>query len=300
MALHGLLLIDKGVGLTSHDVVARVRRIINQKEVGHTGTLDPMASGLMVLVLGEGAKLSNFILEGNKAYELELRLGIETDTLDITGQILKENPVHVLDEEVLRQALQLQGDFEWSVPLYSAKKINGQKLYEYARKEQEVEIPKKHMKFWGVEPLNSKGRYAIHCSKGSYIRSWISELGRGLGCGATMTALRRTISAPYSLEQAQNLESLQEERTRGQIPRSFIPLNEALIGVKKIALKGPDLVMIKNGQISHDLRRTLITTFQPGIDQIIQLVSKEDQRLLAIVGVDPDKGFVIRRGFNAV
>ncbi len=130
--LHGLLLVDKPTGMTSHDVVSRIRRLAETKEVGHTGTLDPLASGLMVVLLGEATKLSSIVTEGDKAYEVQVQLGIETDTLDITGQILRQNPVSVDQDQVVRCASSLIGEIQLPIPLYSAKKIDGLKLYEYA------------------------------------------------------------------------------------------------------------------------------------------------------------------------
>jgi len=295
---NGLVLVRKPPGVTSHDVVARLRRILGTKSVGHAGTLDPMAEGLMVGLVNEATKLSQYILEGDKAYRLKARLGMETDTLDTTGQTLKTSPVTVTLEQVKEVGLRLQGEMRLKVPIYSAIKINGQKLYDYARKEQEVEVPHKDMKFWDVEFLGFDGvdaEFTFKCSKGSYVRSWIELLGTELGCGAAMSALTRTWSNPYELEQSVRLEELEERLKKGETVSAMIPMVEALSGVKKVRIRGHDQVLLSNGQISHDLRSFLITMFDPQKDEIIQVLSLTTGKLLALVGIEKDRGFVIKR-----
>lgn len=297
---HGLLLVDKPSGITSHDVVARLRRVLKTKAVGHTGTLDPLASGLMVCLVNEGTKLSNYILEGDKGYILDSRWGIKTDTLDITGTVIEEKDVSLDPDKVERAARSLVGDFNWEVPVYSAIKVNGQKLYEYARRGEGVEIPLKEMSFWDLEVLEllpKSARFAFKCSKGSYVRTWIEKLGSQLECPSTMSSLRRFYSAPYQVEQAISLEKIETESPE-QWSRALIPLEQALVGVKVLRIKGHDEVLFKNGQISHDLRSQLIVAFQPEKDQWIQVHSLGTGKLLGIVGIDPGRGFAIKRGFN--
>lgn len=295
---HGLVLVRKPTGVTSHDVVARLRRILGTKSVGHAGTLDPLAEGLMVALVNEATKLSQYILEGDKAYHLKARLGIETDTLDITGQTLKTSPVSVAEGQVREIGLHLQGAMSLKVPIYSAIKINGQKLYEYARKAQEIQVPYKDMKFWDVEFLGFDGadaEFRFHCSKGSYVRSWIELLGIKLGCGATMSALTRTWSDPYKLEQSILLEDLEVDLKAGKQVSAMIPMEMALPGVKKVRVKGHDQTLLGNGQISHELRSFLITMFDPQKDDIVQVLSMTSGKLLALVGIEKDRGFVIKR-----
>ncbi|MGZ3744365.1 MAG: tRNA pseudouridine(55) synthase TruB [Pseudobdellovibrionaceae bacterium] len=295
---HGLVLIRKPPGVTSHDVVARLRRILGTKAVGHAGTLDPMAEGLMVALVNEATKLSQYILEGDKAYHLKARLGIETDTLDITGQTLKNNPVNVSVEQVREMGELLQGTMNLKVPIYSAIKINGQKLYDYARKEEEVQVPHKEMSFWDLEFRSFDGAEAeffFRCSKGSYVRSWIELLGAKLGCGATMSALTRTWSDPYLLEQSIGLDDLELELKAGNTVAAMIPMEKALPSVKKVRVKGYDQILLANGQISHELRSFLITLFDPQKDDIVQVLSLTSGKLLALVGIEKDRGFVIKR-----
>jgi len=293
---HGLLLVNKPSGCTSHDVVAQVRKIFKTKEVGHSGTLDPIASGLMVILIGEATKLSNYITEGDKSYQVDVRLGVETDTLDITGQILSEKPVQSTESEIINKAMSLYGEMDLPIPIYSAKKIDGKKLYEYASEEIAVVIPTKKMKFWDVENKSEDKRlsFQLACSKGSFIRSWVKLLGEELGCGATMSGLVRTSSHKQKLSDAIDLETLKTELNP---ERHLVSLNEALPEVKRIKVKGQDLNLLRNGQISHDLRSRLIIMFNPEKDQYIQVLNP-DQKLVALIGVELGKGLKIRRIFH--
>lgn len=298
--LHGLLLINKPSGMTSHDVVAIVRRILKTKSVGHSGTLDPMAQGLMVLLIGEGTKLSQYILERDKAYQVRAQLGLETDTLDVTGTTLKTSPVNVSESRVREEALALQGEMTLPVPIYSAVKVQGQKLYEYARNDETVEVPMKLMRFDDFE-IRGQGKDWIdvfmRCSKGSYVRAWVHLLGQKLGTGAAMSALLRTESTPYHLDQAVTLEQLEKTPISGEMP-GFIPMSATLPHFKVTRVSGQDQAMILNGLISHDLRSRLITLFQPATDEGVKVVSQASGELLALVGLEKGKGFVIRRVFR--
>lgn len=298
---HGLLLVDKPSGISSHDVVSRLRRILGTKAVGHSGTLDPMASGLMACLINEGTKLSQYILEGDKGYRVKAQFGVRTDTLDTTGTVLETKSVDITKEQILSAAAKLQGEMEVEVPIYSAIKIQGKKLYEYAREEKEVEVPKKLMTFWDVEPVATGPDWAefdIKCTKGSYIRTWVDLLGKNLGCGAAMSELRRTWSAPYVIDQGQTLESIELSVKNKGNRDAFIPMHQALPQVKRVRVKGQDRVLLGNGQISHDLRTQLITSFNPEVDQYIQVLDQESGNLLAIIGLEPGKGFALRRVFK--
>ncbi|MNS79904.1 tRNA pseudouridine synthase B [compost metagenome] len=298
---HGLLLVDKPSGISSHDVVARLRRILGTKAVGHSGTLDPMASGLMVCLINEGTKLSQYILEGDKGYHVRAQFGIRTDTLDTTGATLETKPVDISPARVKETGLSLVGSMELEVPIYSAAKVQGKKLYEYARSEQEVVIPKKIMTFWDAVPGEVGPDWAdfdIKCAKGGFIRTWVDLLGQKMGCGAAMSALRRTWSAPYFIEQANTFEAIEAQVKVGTWGSAFVPMDQALPQVKKLRVNGQDQVLLSNGQISHGLRSQLITAFNPEQDQYIQIMSQETGHLLALIGVEPNKGFTIKRGFK--
>lgn len=301
---HGLLLIDKISGISSHDVVARARRILGTRAIGHSGTLDPMASGLMVLLMNEATKLSHYILEQDKEYIVRAQLGVITDTLDVTGEILERRSVDVSSQKLEQAALSLRGDFEWNVPMYSAAKVDGKKLYEYAREGKTIEVPKKTMSFLEVEVKGTGPDWLearIRCSKGSFIRTWVHELGQNLGTGAAMSALRRTFSAPYSLEHAVTLEQLEvllakQDGLSGV--SAFIPMAATLPTWKVLRVKGQDRVLLSNGSISHDLRTQLIAQFHPEFDQGVKILDQESGELMALIGLEPGKGFQIRRVFK--
>ncbi len=277
-----------------------MRKILGISSIGHSGTLDPIAQGLLVMLVGEATKLSQYILEGDKSYQLEMQLGIQTDTFDITGEKLKETSVNVSPEDIRENLLDFSGEKEWSVPIHSAIKVKGKKLYEYARAEQQVEVPKKKMKFWNVEFLSqeeNRVRIHLHCSKGSYIRTWINEFGLKLGCGATMTQLTRTASVPFQLNQALTLNEIENSIKNNDPLSCFIPLELALPGAKKIRIKGQDLRLLKNGQISHDLKLKLIHACNPEVDRLIFVTSNESEPL-ALIGFEEKVGFSIRRVFH--
>lgn len=309
---HGLLLINKASGMTSHDVVGKTRKILGTQSVGHCGTLDPMAAGLMVLLINEATKLSQYILERDKQYLAEAHFGLTTDTLDSTGKILTEKMVDFSEADFKNALSQMVGSLELPVPHYSAVKIQGKKLYEYARSEQEIEQPIRTMNFYDVEPLSFskdldasgkpqiKARFRLKCSKGSYIRSFVHELGAKLGSGAVMSALTREGSTPYSLEDAVTLEELASFMSTGKsyldFP-AFVPMPMTLPQFKPVRIKGHDRVLLTNGQISHDLRRQLIGLYQPNSNFEVKAVDTEDQ-LVALLGLEKEKGFVIKRVFR--
>ncbi len=300
---HGVLLVDKPAGWTSHDVVGKVRSLLHQKEVGHCGTLDPMASGLMVILLGEATKLSSFLLEQNKTYRVQVQLGLRTDTLDTTGQVLSQSPVDVT-ELALQQALsQVTGHFEWPVPMFSATKIQGKKLYEYAREGQEVEVPVKPMSFFDLkdfEVLPGGFALTLSCSKGAFIRTWVQQLGELLGCGAAMSGLRRIASEPYNLDQAITIDELQRVLSTQEISFSslLIPLERLLPELKVLRIQGKDEVLMKNGQISHDLRAQLIRIYQPHQDLGAKILSLQSGKMISLVELEKGVGFRVRRVFQ--
>lgn len=299
-AYHGLFLVNKDSGMTSHDVVYRLRKILGISSIGHSGTLDPIAEGLLIMLVGEATKLSQYILEGNKSYKLEMQMGVRTDTFDITGEKLEIKPVDLSTDFIQSRVQDFSGEKEWSVPVHSAIKVKGKKLYEYARNQEEIVPPKKIMKFWDVEFLHREGdlvQFHLHCSKGSYIRSWIQELGLSLGCGATMTKLVRTSSVPFNLKQSLSLDHIEKAIKQNQTPACFIPLEQALPQSKKIRIKGVDQKLLRNGQISHDLKLRLIQICNPEVDRLM-LVTSFEAEPLALVGFEPGQGFVIRRVFH--
>ncbi len=223
----GILLIDKPTGITSHDVVGRVRRLYHTRQVGHTGTLDPMATGLLTVLVGRAVKASEYATAHDKTYEAGLRLGITTDTEDVTGQILTRSETLPSAEEVKAAAAAFVGEI-WQVPpMYSALKREGQKLCDLARKGIEVEREARPITVYAlsVETENeSEGTYrlTVSCSKGTYIRTLCADIGRALGCGGAMSSLRRTETGGLSVANAVTIDALEalssEEREAILLP----------------------------------------------------------------------------------
>lgn len=301
MDIHGLLLVDKPAGMTSHDVVARVRKILRQKRVGHTGTLDPLATGLMIIVLGEATKLSDYLLNEDKSYTVTVRLGVRTDTLDRTGRVLEERAVDVASETVLAAAHALTGEFDWPVPAYSAVKVDGEKLYEKARRNQEIELPVKTMSFWDVVARMENARLTVNlkCSKGSFIRTWVDKLGEALGTGAVVDELRRTSVGAWDLERAVTLEQLERD---GLSEGGLVSLNQALPGFRSVTMDGKEARLMGNGQIPRSVAGRLIPeqkqAFESHQPVFVKVVSGTGD-LLALLGAEPGQGLKIRRVFRA-
>jgi tRNA pseudouridine55 synthase len=294
----GLLLVDKPADLTSHDVVARARRVLGQKSVGHTGTLDPLATGLMILVLGEATKLSDYLITADKAYRITVRLGLTTDTLDRTGQVLSETPSNLSSAQVREAAESMHGSFDWPIPLFSAAKVDGKKLYEYGRRGEEIVLPMKRMDFWGVEVHEAEAtgvQVTMQCSKGSFVRSWADQLGRKLGVGGIIQELRRLRVGSWTVEQAVKLEDL--ESSGG----ALIPMAQALPNWKGIIASEKDARLMGNGQIPKDLANRLVVTQKDAFERqepVFVKVLSNTGDLLAILAAEAGQGLKIRRVFR--
>lgn len=212
----GILVIDKPAGMTSAQVVQRVKRALRIKRVGHTGTLDPMATGVLPLCLAQATKIAGYLLAEDKAYEAELELGVETDTLDAQGQVTRRDPraAAAVDEAGVRRVMaELVGPGEQIPPMYSALRHKGKRLYDLARAGQTVERPPRPVVIHELAPLDialPRARFFVHCSKGTYVRSLAADIGQRLGCGAHLTALRRVRSGAFTLEQAVQLAEVED------------------------------------------------------------------------------------------
>lgn len=219
--MDGIVNIYKPLGITSHDVIYKVRRILGIKKVGHTGTLDPEACGVLPVCVGKGTKLAGFITEANKEYKAVIRLGITTDTQDATGNILTESKPDVSFEEFAEAVSNLTGDIYQLPPMYSAIKINGKKLCNLARKGIEVEREPRKITVYGIEISDFNGETAlldIQCSKGTYIRTICHDIGQILGCGAIMQSLERTASGQFKAKDSVTLEQFAESPEKYIIP----------------------------------------------------------------------------------
>ena len=212
---NGIVIIDKPQGWTSMDVCAKLRGILHEKRVGHAGTLDPMATGVLPVFVGQATKAVSFAEGGQKVYEAVLQLGLVTDTQDTTGETLEERAVTVTEDEVRAALPRFLGEIEQIPPMYSAIKVNGQKLYDLARQGKEVARKPRRITIYGLaltEELGN-GQYAlrVECSKGTYIRTLCHDLGQALGCGGCMAALRRTEASGFGIGEAVTLEDAARE-----------------------------------------------------------------------------------------
>jgi tRNA pseudouridine55 synthase len=209
----GVLLVDKPSGMTSHDVVDRVRRVLRMKRIGHAGTLDPMATGLLIILVGKATKLSQHLMSLDKVYEGTITLGKTTNTHDAEGEIVATRPVPQLSEQALREAMAtFVGDQYQTPPMFSAKKLDGVPLYKLARKGKEVEREPRFIRVSAFELLRfglPDFDIRLRCSKGTYVRTIAHELGEKIGCGAHLSRLRRTASDKFSVDQAVPLAELE-------------------------------------------------------------------------------------------
>ena len=228
MERSGVINIYKEAGYTSHDVVAKLRGILKQKKIGHTGTLDPQAQGVLPVCLGKGTKLCNLLADHDKEYEAVLRLGITTDTQDMEGNVLQESSVQVSEEEVRTCILSFQGEQMQVPPMYSALKVNGKKLYELAREGKVVERKARPVTFHKIEVLwmeLPKVKIRVQCSKGTYIRTLCNDIGEKLGCGGCMEELLRTRVERFALEDAVKLDEVQKAMEEGTVDSLIFPVD---------------------------------------------------------------------------
>ncbi|HCL4437162.1 tRNA pseudouridine(55) synthase TruB [Clostridium botulinum] len=251
--MDGVINVLKPKGITSFDVVRDIRKIAKIKKVGHTGTLDPLASGVLPVCIGKATKIVDYIMEGTKNYRVEMKLGTTTDTYDREGTVLGEKEVSVSPEEVEKAIEKYKGDIEQVPPMYSALKINGQKLYDLARKGIEVEREARKIHIYDICILSIDLPYVIFdvkCSKGTYIRSLCFDIGKDLDCGAVMWNLQRLEASPFNIKEAIKLEDLNEEN----IKQYITPIDEALKDYEKLSLNKKFEKLVLNGVILKDRR----------------------------------------------
>lgn len=221
--MNGIVIVDKPEGWTSQDVTARLRRVFNTRRIGHGGTLDPMATGVLPVFVGRATRGVEFFEHAEKMYEATLRLGINTDTEDITGAVLEQKEVAISEQEFLNILTRFRGKIQQIPPMYSALKVNGQKLCDLARKGKEVERQPREIEIFRLECLEFSGKTArllVHCSKGTYIRTLCKDIGEALGCGGCMASLRRVSAGEYRIEESVPLQTLLETEEPEQYLRT--------------------------------------------------------------------------------
>ncbi|WP_319542865.1 tRNA pseudouridine(55) synthase TruB [uncultured Pseudodesulfovibrio sp.] len=246
--LDGLLILNKPSGPTSAGCLNDIKHQLKQYKIGHAGTLDPLAQGLLLVLLGHGTKLAPYLSGGTKTYSGTFRLGITTDTLDIQGEVVKEAPVDITAEEVKREILYWKELTEQEVPAYSAAKHEGKPLYALAREGKETPVKIKPIVISHVEALDvqmPEASFRVSCSAGTYIRSLVHSLGTRVGCGATLTSLVRESSEPFRLDQALDLEDILENPD--SFPDRVIPLKDTLPHWPRYQLTKPLAGLVKNG-----------------------------------------------------
>ena len=248
--INGVIVIKKEQGFTSHDVVAKMRGICGQKKIGHTGTLDPAATGVLPVCLGSGTKLCDLLADHDKEYIAELLLGIVTDTQDITGTVLEEHPVQVTEEDVKRVCAGFVGDYNQIPPMYSALKVDGKKLYELAREGKVIERKARPVKIFELEILELSLpviKMRVACSKGTYIRTLCDDIGRVLQCGGTMKSLQRTRVGDFGLEQSVTLSQLQSLKDSGNLKSVVLPVERVFENCPELHVAEENVRLLDNG-----------------------------------------------------
>ena len=248
--MNGILLINKPEGITSRDVVNIAVKILGIKKIGHTGTLDPIATGVMILCVGPSTKLVDLLTCEDKEYIAEVTLGIKTDTLDITGNIIEKREIHIKKENLIEVLNNFKGKYHQEVPIYSAVKMNGKKLYEYARNNEIIELPKREVEIKSIELLNiNNNKFTFKClvSKGTYIRSLINDICNKLNVIGTMSKLTRTKQGKFSINDCINIEDIKEN--------NLIDIKD-ILDIKKVIVDENLKFKIINGQLLDNIYNT--------------------------------------------
>jgi len=280
--MNGVLVVDKPQGVTSFDVVREVRRALRVKKAGHTGTLDPMATGVLPVCVGDATKIAQFITLATKSYDATVRLGVTTDTLDAEGQVLLERPVPPITREVLEAALQkFRGTFPQTPPMFSAVKVGGKRLYELARNGEEVERAARPVTVFELTLRDfsaAEVKLSVRASKGFFVRCLAADLGEALGCGAHLTALRRTQSGTFSLAQAVPLAEVQAQGPA--MAARLVSMQDALADVPALDVTAAEAERVRHGgvvEVSASLSG-LLRVVGPG-HELLALADAERGRL---------------------
>ena len=288
--INGILNVYKEKGFTSHDVVAKLRGILHQKKIGHTGTLDPDAEGVLPICLGTATKLCDMLTDKSKTYHTVFKLGVVTDTQDITGTVQEENAVGCTEQQMLDTIMSFVGKYEQVPPMYSAKKVNGKKLYEYAREGKVVERKACSVIIHSIEQIEvnlEKNEISmdVSCSKGTYIRTLCHDIGQQLGCGACMLSLLRTKVSTFYIKDSLSLEKIQLLQEKGEL-LSYVYSPEQVLGEFssiKVLEKGDKLLYNGNA-----LPKNLLAPMQEVSTEQVRVYDSKG-KFVAIYGWDRDK-----------
>lgn len=276
--MKGVLLVDKPAGLTSHDVVDHVRAASGIRRIGHTGTLDPGATGLLVLCIGSATRLAQYVTDMDKTYEGTMRLGVITDSYDLDGKRLEERPVPDLQEDAIREAMaRYVGDIEQLPPMVSAVKVGGQRLYKLARKGQEVERERRPVTVYEFSLLNftpPDAQIRVRCSRGTYVRTLCHDVGQDLGCGAALASLRRTRVGKHAIENAARIDDL---KTPDDVRKRLLDMDHVL-DLPVACVAGQYRRLVETGGVLYPMHLTAPCPVSEGWVQI----KSESGKLLAL------------------
>ena len=278
--MDGIIIIDKPKDYTSRDIVNIISKKLKTKKVGHTGTLDPLATGVLVICIGKATKLVD-VLSSPKEYIAEVTLGISTDTLDITGNVLKEENTYIEKNQIEKVLKQMTTTYDQEVPIYSAVKVKGKKLYEYARNNEEVILPKKQVTIYDLSLIsdikyeNNKTIFKIKCnvSKGTYIRSLIRDIATKLNTIGVMSDLRRTENNNFKIENAYTLDDINNDNYK------ILPIKDALTSYPNIIVNEKEEFKIKNGQVLDNIYHKDIVVFLNKKEEVIAIYKNDNNKL---------------------
>jgi len=280
----GIIIINKEVGGSSHRCVSIARRALNMKKIGHTGTLDPEASGVLPLLVGKATRAADFLIADDKCYRATVLLGTKTDTLDLAGTVLETNEVNVTEEEVKEAIGSFVGDIMQIPPMYSALSVNGQRLYNLARQGIEVERKARKITVYSIDIVKiSLPRVVIdvHCSKGTYIRTLAADIGDALGCGGSVESLTRTKCGSFSIEDAITTDELMKLSEAGELQKVILPLDSFFSHLRKIKLDKKRADRVKNGVPVYYKEETR--------DELVRIYDENDE-FIALSRTDEEDG----------
>ncbi|WP_461816175.1 tRNA pseudouridine(55) synthase TruB [Faecalimonas sp.] len=283
--IHGVLNVYKEKGYTSHDVVAKLRGIVGQKKIGHTGTLDPDATGVLPVCLGKATKLCDMLTDKNKTYETVLLLGQVTDTQDISGSVLERKNTDYLMEEQVREVIEkFVGVYEQIPPMYSALKVNGKKLYELARQGIEIERKARQVQIYKIHIKEidlPRVKMEVTCSKGTYIRTLCHDIGQKLQCGGCMENLIRTRVSSFRIEDSFSLGQIAQFQDENRLKEILVPIDKMFLQYKKIVVQGKAASLVYNG--NPFFRRQVETIEELSEGELVRVYDDQDKFIAIFV-----------------